>query len=118
MNFRPWHRAWFRRLRADDPPFNSPLRQNASPDPAAVRRIWRRSARSANGGGSGVGFAFRRTLTLIWRADGLAEVLAALDGRFGNVAVLPITAAPERRRFALWWARGKRQPCTLALLRD
>ena len=29
-------------------------------------------------------------MALIWRADGLAEVLAALDGRFGDVAVLPI----------------------------
>ena len=30
------------------------------------------------------------TLTLIWRADGLAEVLAALEGGFGDVAVLPV----------------------------
>ena len=30
------------------------------------------------------------TLTLIWRADGLAEVLAALERRFGGIAVLPV----------------------------
>ena len=29
-------------------------------------------------------------LTLIWRADGLAEVLAALDRGFGSVAILPV----------------------------
>jgi tRNA1(Val) A37 N6-methylase TrmN6 len=29
-------------------------------------------------------------LTLIWRADGLAEVLAALDRGFGSLAILPI----------------------------
>ena len=29
-------------------------------------------------------------LTLIWRADGLAEVLAALDRGFGSLAVLPV----------------------------
>src|SRR6202035_343011 len=29
-------------------------------------------------------------LTLIWRADGLAEVLAALDRGFGSLAILPV----------------------------
>ena len=29
-------------------------------------------------------------LTLIWRADGLAEVLAALAAEFGGIAVLPV----------------------------
>ena len=29
-------------------------------------------------------------LTLIWRADGIAEVLAALDRGFGSLAILPV----------------------------
>jgi tRNA1(Val) A37 N6-methylase TrmN6 len=29
-------------------------------------------------------------LTLIWRADGLADVLAALDRGFGSLAILPV----------------------------
>ena len=39
-------------------------------------------------------------LTLIWRADGLGEVLAALDRGFGSLAILPVhgdAAAP-----AIW----------------
>ena len=32
----------------------------------------------------------RGMLTLIWRADGIAEVLAALDHGFGSLAILPI----------------------------
>ena len=37
-------------------------------------------------------------LTLIWRADGLAEVLAALDRGFGSLAILPIHGEPRRPR--------------------
>jgi tRNA1(Val) A37 N6-methylase TrmN6 len=29
-------------------------------------------------------------LTMIWRADGLVEVLAALDRGFGSLAILPV----------------------------
>ena len=39
-------------------------------------------------------------LTLIWRADGLGEVLAALDRGFGSLAILPVhgeAAAPAIR---------------------
>jgi tRNA1(Val) A37 N6-methylase TrmN6 len=31
-------------------------------------------------------------LTLIWRADGLAEVLSALDRGFGSIELLPVHA--------------------------
>ena len=34
------------------------------------------------------------TLTLIWRADGVAEVLAALDRGFGSLAILPVHGDP------------------------
>ena len=74
-----------------NPPFNDPARQNVSPDPGT------RLAHAAAGGtlAAWVEAASRLlhsagTLTLIWRADGLADVLAALDGRFGGIAVLPV----------------------------
>ena len=74
-----------------NPPFNNPARQNISPDPV-------RSAAHAAPDGALAGWIAAAswvlhsagTLTLIWRADGLREVLAALDGRFGEIAVLPV----------------------------
>ena len=35
-------------------------------------------------------------LTLIWRADGLDEVLAALKPEFGAVTVLPVLPRPDK----------------------
>ena len=74
-----------------NPPFNDPAQQRTSPDPrrqlahVAARDVlvgWVRSAaRLLRPGG---------TLTLIWRADGLADVLQALNPAFGAVRVLPI----------------------------
>jgi tRNA1(Val) A37 N6-methylase TrmN6 len=74
-----------------NPPFNDPVRHRGSPDQArhtahvateetlhawvhAARRILR-----SNG-----------VLTLIWRADGIAEVLAALSRGFGSLSILPV----------------------------
>jgi len=34
-------------------------------------------------------------LTLIWRADGLAEVLEALEGAFGGITLLPVLPRPQ-----------------------
>jgi tRNA1(Val) A37 N6-methylase TrmN6 len=72
-----------------NPPFNTA--QNPSPDPqrsaahvASDRTLARwldAAARLLRTGGA---------VTLIWRADGLADVLAALSTRFGAVVVLPI----------------------------
>lgn len=72
-----------------NPPFNTA--QNPSPDPqrraahvASDRTLARwldAAARLLRTGGA---------VTLIWRADGLADVLAALSARFGAVVVLPI----------------------------
>jgi tRNA1(Val) A37 N6-methylase TrmN6 len=74
-----------------NPPFNNPIRQNVSPDPG------RRAAHVARDGvlNDWVAAAVwvlhsAGTMTLIWRADGLQDVLAALHGRFGDVAVLPV----------------------------
>ena len=35
-------------------------------------------------------------LTLIWRAEGLADVLQALHDGFGAISVMPVYPAPER----------------------
>jgi tRNA1(Val) A37 N6-methylase TrmN6 len=74
-----------------NPPFNDPARQNVSPDPR--RRL-------AHVGEPGllprwVEAASRLlkphgVLTMIWRADGLPEVLGALAKEFGAVGVLPV----------------------------
>jgi tRNA1(Val) A37 N6-methylase TrmN6 len=74
-----------------NPPFNDPVRHRASPDKAreiahvataATLGAWIHAARRILKSGG--------VLTLIWRADGLAEVLAALDRGFGNLAILPV----------------------------
>ena len=76
-----------------NPPFNDAGRHRASPD--KVREIahvatattlqgWVHAARrilKSNG-----------KLVLIWRADGIAEVLQALDRGFGSVEILPVHA--------------------------
>ncbi len=74
-----------------NPPFNDEGRQNVSPDPG--RRLahvagpglltrWVRSAAHL--------LKAQGVLTLIWRADALGEVLAALRADFGAVAVMPV----------------------------
>ena len=74
-----------------NPPFNDSTRHRASPDKA------RASAHVATGETlDGWIHAARRilksggVLTMIWRADGLAELLSALDRGFGSLAILPI----------------------------
>ena len=77
-----------------NPPFNDPLRHRASPNKdretahvAVVGTLesWIHAARRILKSGG--------DLALIWRADGLAEVLAALRG-FGSLAILPVHGAP------------------------
>jgi tRNA1(Val) A37 N6-methylase TrmN6 len=78
-----------------NPPFNDPARHRASPDKArevahvataATLERWVHAARrTLKSGGA---------LTLIWRADGVAEVLAALDRGFGSLAILPVHGDP------------------------
>ena len=77
-----------------NPPFNDPARQNVSPDPA------RRQAHVARDDTLPVwvNCASRLlrphgTLTLIWRASGLGDVLAALQG-FGGISVVPVHPKP------------------------
>jgi tRNA1(Val) A37 N6-methylase TrmN6 len=74
-----------------NPPFNDAVRHRASPDRAreaahmavpGLLESWIHAARRMLKSGG--------ALTLIWRADGLAEVLAALERGFGSLAVLPV----------------------------
>jgi tRNA1(Val) A37 N6-methylase TrmN6 len=84
-----------------NPPFNDQTRHRASPD--KVREVahvarpttlqnWVHAARRI--------LKPKGTMTLIWRADGLAEVLAALERGFGSLEILPVHAnvtAPAMR---------------------
>lgn len=95
-----------------NPPFNDPRRQNVSPDPR--RRL-------AHAGDPGLLTRWvataawllkpRAVLTLIWRADGLDEVLGALGDDFGDLAVLPVLPRPEAPaiRVLVRAARGARR---------
>jgi tRNA1(Val) A37 N6-methylase TrmN6 len=76
-----------------NPPFNDPARHRASPDKAresahvataVTLENWIHAGRRILKSGG--------VLTLIWRADGLAEVLAALGRGFGSLAILPVHA--------------------------
>jgi tRNA1(Val) A37 N6-methylase TrmN6 len=78
-----------------NPPFRDPARRQASPDP--LRRA--AHAGSAATLAAWVGTASRLlrskgALTLIYPADGLAEVLGAMTGGFGGLAVLPVHPRP------------------------
>ena len=54
-------------------------------------------------------------LTLIWRADALAEVLAALDRGFGSLAILPVHGDPATPaiRVLIRAIKGGRAPTQL-----
>ena len=80
-----------------NPPFHDARRQNVSPDPR------RRLAHAAAPGLLGRWIASAAwllkpggVLTLIWRADGLDDVLEALVPAFGAIAVLPVLPGPDR----------------------
>ena len=76
-----------------NPPFNDPARHRASPDKARetahlgsreTLEIWVHAARRILKSGG--------HLVMIWRADGIAEVLAALDRGFGSLVILAVHA--------------------------
>jgi tRNA1(Val) A37 N6-methylase TrmN6 len=79
-----------------NPPFNDPARHRASPDrarevahvsTAATLEKWIHAARRILKSGG--------ALTLIWRADGLVEVLTALARGFGSLAIQPVHGDPK-----------------------
>jgi tRNA1(Val) A37 N6-methylase TrmN6 len=96
-----------------NPPFNDAARHRASPDQArasahvaeaeTLDRWIHASRRLLKSGG---------ILTLIWRADGLAEVLAALGRGFGSLAIQPVHADAGRPaiRVLIRAVKGGRAP--------
>ena len=99
-----------------NPPFNSSERHNVSPD------LERRSAHVAKATSlrDWVATAARLlrpagTLTMIWRADGLADVLTALTPQFGGIGLLPVhgRAGQPAIRILLRATKASRAPLTL-----
>jgi tRNA1(Val) A37 N6-methylase TrmN6 len=96
-----------------NPPFNDSVRHRASPDrqrkiahvaTSATLDDWIHAARRILKSGG--------VLTLIWRADGLSEVLAALDRGFGSLDVLPVhsDAATPAIRLLVRARKGGKAP--------
>jgi tRNA1(Val) A37 N6-methylase TrmN6 len=96
-----------------NPPFNDPARHRSSPDrareiahvaTATTLLNWVHAARRI--------LRTKGILTLIWRADGIAEVLSALDHGFGSVEILPVhgDARMPANRILLRAAKGGRAP--------
>lgn len=96
-----------------NPPFNDPARHRSSPDARRVRahvaeattlETWIHAARRILRPGG--------TLTMIWRADGLADVLGALARGFGGVSVMPVFAKPGAAaiRVLVRATKGSRAP--------
>jgi tRNA1(Val) A37 N6-methylase TrmN6 len=74
-----------------NPPFNDPARHRGSPDKG--REIAHLATETTLESWVHAGRRMLRSggvLTLIWRADGLAEVLAALGRGFGSLIILPV----------------------------
>jgi tRNA1(Val) A37 N6-methylase TrmN6 len=99
-----------------NPPFNDSKRHRSSPDRSreiahmaetATLEGWIHAARRI--------LKSAGVLTLIWRADGLAEVLAALDRGFGSLAILPVhgNAATPAIRVLVRAIKGGRAPTAL-----
>jgi tRNA1(Val) A37 N6-methylase TrmN6 len=99
-----------------NPPFNDPARQNVSPDAARARA----HAAPADMLEHWVGAAARAlkaegVLTLIWRADPLAQVLDVLGREFGSLTVLPVFPRPHAAAIRVL-VRAAKASAPLALL--
>lgn len=99
-----------------NPPFNDAARHRASPDAARASAHvasvgtlanWIHAARRILKSGG--------VLTLIWRADGIAEVLAALDRGFGSLVILPVhgEAGAPAIRVLVRAVKGGRAPAQI-----
>ena len=99
-----------------NPPFNELRRHRSSPDkhretahvadPATLESWLHAARRSLKTGGA---------LTLIWRADALAEVLTALKRGFGSLTILPVhgSASAPAIRVLIRALKGGRAPTAL-----
>ncbi|MGP9813426.1 tRNA1(Val) (adenine(37)-N6)-methyltransferase [Rhodopseudomonas sp. NSM] len=96
-----------------NPPFNDPARHRGSPDgarqiahvaTATTLEAWVHAARRVLKSGG--------ALTLIWRADGLADVLAALGRGYGSLWLLPVHGKPDEPaiRVLIRAVKGGRAP--------
>ncbi len=99
-----------------NPPFNDPARHRGSPDQARqiahvatdeTLNAWVHAARRI--------LRSHGALTLIWRADGIAEILAALSRGFGSLAILPVHGEAGRPaiRVLVRAIKGGRAPTRL-----
>jgi tRNA1(Val) A37 N6-methylase TrmN6 len=99
-----------------NPPFNDAGRHRASPDAAralahvarpATLESWVQAARRVLKSGG--------ALTLIWRADGVADVLAVLARGFGSLQILPVhgEASKPAIRVLVRAVKGGRAPARL-----
>jgi tRNA1(Val) A37 N6-methylase TrmN6 len=97
-----------------NPPFNIASRFRSSPDKQDAHIAtddmlgqWVHAARRVLKPGG--------MLTLIWRADGLADVLAALSRGFGSIAIIPVHSAPASPaiRIIVRATKGGRAPLEL-----
>jgi len=98
-----------------NPPFNAP--HNPSPDQA------RRLAHAASSGmmARWIDTAARLlrpqgAVTLIWRADGLADVLAALASGFGAITIVPVYPKPGAAAIRVLVSAAKTSNAPLSLL--
>jgi tRNA1(Val) A37 N6-methylase TrmN6 len=100
-----------------NPPFNDPSRQQASPDPTRraahednddTLATWMRSVRRILKPAS--------TVSLIWRAEEIARVLAALESGFGALAVLPVYPRPDAAAIRILVRATKGSRAATALL--
>ena len=100
-----------------NPPFNDPARQRASPDrrrrlahvgPVGALAVWIKTAARL--------LRPRGTLTMIWRADGLADVLQALAPTFGAATVLPVHPDEEEAAIRILVRATKASRAPLVLL--
>ncbi|GLH80591.1 methyltransferase [Bradyrhizobium sp. SSBR45G] len=96
-----------------NPPFHDAARHRASPDAARASahlatsttlELWTHAARRMLRSGG--------VLTMIWRADGLGEVLAALARGFGSLALQPVhgQAGKPAIRILVRAVKGGRAP--------
>jgi tRNA1(Val) A37 N6-methylase TrmN6 len=100
-----------------NPPFNDPGRSNVSPDASRARA----HVATPDTLTSWIGTAARTLrpngiLTMIWRADGLGDVLNTLSGGFGSVMVLPIHPRPNAAAIRVIARAQKGGKAPLALL--
>ncbi|UGY16619.1 methyltransferase [Bradyrhizobium septentrionale] len=99
-----------------NPPFNDPSRHQASPD--GVRERAHVATATTLAGWVHVARRILKSngqLALIWRADGIAEVLAALDRGFGSLEILPVhaEATSPAIRILVRAVKGGRAPARL-----